>query len=1066
MAKTGSAGPPLTSLKDFQRATVRHLMERFNAPDGSKRFLVADEVGLGKTLIARGTIESLLALRSSNQKRADIIYLCSNAAIAQQNLAKLQVFETEGKPMVTRLTELPLHMQDIQQTRINLLSFTPGTSFDRSGQPLGRKEERVVLYHLIKPLRQFTSRFTFSKIALQNLLQGDVNHQNWIDELRKPARRKLLMDNNPLAKDFRLQLRKDDELRKNLNDVCALYARKRKHTEEERRKRNRLIGKLRRKLAATCLRALEPTLIILDEFQRFKDLLSGDDEGARLAQQMFDLPGARLLLLSATPYKPYTLESEHESDIHALDFYKTLEFLYQNQARLETVKELFRKHHGLLRLPSESGTPALDIKKELESALMKVMCRTERVGAFRHQDGMVESNPVTLELQPDDIRHALFVDRLSKLVHSDDTVEYWKSAPYLINFLTRYDIKKNIEAALVQGKISATDLGPDWESQVLQTVDFQTYQPLSPPNARLRHLLQTHLSEGQWKLLWVPPTLPYWELEGPFAQVKSFTKTLIFTQWVMVPEAIATLCSYEAERRVMTLQGSKEELNYFEMKVTPLLQFRERKDETAASMSVIGWLLPSPTLARAIQPQRWFQESSTVLTKEALRQMAESVCRNLIQTTHSQLGLSPTTEGAEDKRWYWAMPALLDKDVHLNWVEKSWKISRVAEEGEDEESNDSDHFEDHKKDLMEMLLSPAWLKRVPDDLAEVLTDLALGGPGTLALRTFSGLFPQIPLEDPSTLASAAQVAEGFRSLMNQPESTRLLQGLQELKQYREYWRKSLRYAIHGNLQAVLDEQGHLLKEDQALGGQDSTKVLQELAEAFREIISLRAASMEVQTLKEEAGKLSFDSLGKIRTRFAMRFDNIKDGQAKTIARAGQVRDAFDSPFRPFILATTSVGQEGLDFHRWCHRVLHWNLPHNPVDLEQREGRVQRYKGHALRKNVAQQFSLQLRGTSPNSDIWQRLFDTALNHRPSGTTDLEPFWVFPGEHKIVREVPMLPLSREQSLLPKLIKTLASYRLVLGHSRQEDLVEFLANLEEGKRQRLHELMIRLEPGGSQK
>ena len=38
----------------------------------------------------------------------------------------------------------------------------------------------------------------------------------------------------------------------------------------------------------------------------------------------------------------------------------------------------------------------------------------------------------------------------------------------------------------------------------------------------------------------------------------------------------------------------------------------------------------------------------------------------------------------------------------------------------------------------------------------------------------------------------------------------------------------------------------------------------------------------------------------------------------------------NSPFWPFVLATTSVGQEGLDFQQYCHAVVHWNLPSNPV----------------------------------------------------------------------------------------------------------------------------------------
>ena len=95
---------------------------------------------------------------------------------------------------------------------------------------------------------------------------------------------------------------------------------------------------------------------------------------------------------------------------------------------------------------------------------------------------------------------------------------------------------------------------------------------------------------------------------------------------------------------------------------------------------------------------------------------------------------------------------------------------------------------------------------------------------------------------------------------------------------------------------------------------------------------------------------------RLHTAFAMRFgddeggSNRADGEAP--ARASQLREGFNSPYWPFVLISTSVGQEGLDFHPYCHIVVHWNLPNNPVDLEQREGRVHRYKGHAVRKNVA------------------------------------------------------------------------------------------------------------------
>ena len=51
------------------------------------------------------------------------------------------------------------------------------------------------------------------------------------------------------------------------------------------------------------------------------------------------------------------------------------------------------------------------------------------------------------------------------------------------------------------------------------------------------------------------------------------------------------------------------------------------------------------------------------------------------------------------------------------------------------------------------------------------------------------------------------------------------------------------------------------------------------------------------------------------------------------SRQSDVAGAFNSPFWPFVLATTAVGQEGLDFHLYCRDIVHWNLPSNPVDLE-------------------------------------------------------------------------------------------------------------------------------------
>jgi hypothetical protein len=253
----------------------------------------------------------------------------------------------------------------------------------------------------------------------------------------------------------------------------------------------------------------------------------------------------------------------------------------------------------------------------------------------------------------------------------------------------------------------------------------------------------------------------------------------------------------------------------------------------------------------------------------------------------------------------------------------------------------------------------------------------------------------------------------------------------------------LDYCVDGCLQSVLDEYAHVLRDHLGVADGNPAEKVHEIAVQICDALSLRTANLGVSDLGlSDAGRTMRPQRRRMRCHFALRFGDERADDGQVATRADSVRKAFNSPFWPFVVATTSVGQEGLDFHTYCHAVVHWNLPSNPVDLEQREGRVHRFKGHAVRKNVAMQHgaaSLEEGAVDP----WEAMFQDAARSRPSDANDIVPFWVYApqGGARIERHVLSFPLSREVTRLQELSKSLAVYRMAFGQPRQDDLLRYL-------------------------
>ena len=1040
--KRPSVEASLRPLKPFQRQTVKHAFNRlFEADDGTGRFLVADEVGLGKTLVARGTIATAIDHLWNDVGRIDIVYICSNASIARANLPKLQISSADERSfaLATRLTMLATELAPregrpgLGERKLNFVSFTPGTSFNM-GHSGGQRREREVLFHLLHPMVK-------RRIPLMNLLQGRVTRKsNWRWTLRNRA----LPIEQRIRHGFETAFERSDDLQRELRELLdTWFYRYRKHWPRKARwRRDRLTSKLRSLLADVCVVELEPDLLILDEFQRFKSLLETrpdhQDPAAELAQKLFEAEAhdgkrVRTLLLSATPYKLYTADAEIEHEDHYEDFLATTRFLVGNDdGRVEEIKRRLSAYGSALKLAAAKQDHADAVepaKREVESALLDVMARTERVGASEDRDAMVNEHRSEARPTAFDVTQYFAADALFRAVGAHDPMPFWKAAPYLPNFMHGYRFNDRLKEALdtSPGKVSA--VLRHHGSAFLTGERLKTWRKLDPGNAKLRDLVGELLDGELWRLLWLPPTVPYWPLQGPFAGKERATKRLLFSAWNVVPDVVSAVLSYEAERR---MTGGRME-SYLDpaTQQRPLLRLTQASSGNRSRHRLLLLMLPCLPLADRAHP-----------LAAPMGQDRRAWVRSRIDEILADPELPNPASGPVDDRWEWAAPILLDPG--LRSFLRDWRDGRLTAWSGQEPlpAPNPDLFRAYVDDLLKIEASE--LGRRPPVLAELLTEVALGSPAVLAARC---LLAADGIADEVRRKLAVSIADSFWSLFNQPAVISLLRqlgtGSEAPRDESAYWRLVMHYCRQGNLQAVLDEQWHLLWEQEAWSEDSSPEeTAAGCVGKLVHVVQPTRARVHARFFQaNESGSVEEDEV-RLRTVFALRFGHLHTEDGQHLSQDA-VRAAFNSPFRPFVLTSTSIGQEGLDFHPWCHRLVHWNLPGNPVDLEQREGRVHRYKGHAVRRNVAAEHCREaLRCWRSGDDLWTLIFELAEHAaRQQHESHLVPYWIAHGEHRVERHVPQLPYTSDAEAFRRLKRQLAAYRVVFGQPRQEELLSLL-------------------------
>jgi hypothetical protein len=875
--------------KPFQIATVDAVCKNFGLEKSSRRFLVADEVGLGKTVVARDVIRRLAEQNSS----LVVYYITSGQRVAHQNRARLIDFLPPDKQEAAvakadRLGLIPLSAR--AKSPITLYALTPGTSFPGKRLRLhgGRKEERAFIAGLLgRTLPRLIRRLP------EDTLRGSVR-SNW-DGLVTAHRQLAAKVPRSLIYAFRSALAA--EFGSDLRTKMAASAKE---------NRGRFVGRLRRALAHAVLISRPPDLVILDEFQRYRDMLGRDGREDRIVAELFK--GKRdhkpaVLLLSATPYKLYaTRWEESQSTESHRELFELLEFLGGDAGTKlrESAARTFMKFGNALRSIIASDTTsrkaeetqkhtaeAAQLRNALEALLTPYISRTERENA---SDDFAQTIRLRTTLEPNDI-HAF--KNLSISFKPDDksyALPYWLSVPLPAQALgPRYQAWKRAEFHRDGALIKLT-----------QKSKNRYAIPSAWPHPKLR-ALSDKIGPELLSLPWISPSIPWWTLGGPWAGLPLDPKLLLFSRFKATPQSLAALTSLDVEAKYL----SRTKVGYDKV------WRRRRLQAGPARHATVALFHPSPFLIHAIDPLTTF--GKTVRSRRA-------IVRALIRRKLGLLDIKVSAETAkqsERHRPLWYLLSAIDRmDGHATTTARAWRETASADQ--------------RLLSLVEDWHKPRKVDWISGRELDELVTAAMFYPGVVIGRAL--LRHHKDALNPGHFAKAVQLSwYGLRTYLDNPIFWSRLPGKKPADILP-------RACDEGNLEAVLDEHFWIRRQSLSEGPEG-------LADDLRSVLGIASGSFSFHDPLNEQHKLF-----RVRCHAAVPFGVTDDENARNVEsgertpRSDEIRNAFNAPFWPYVLATTSVGQEGLDFHTWCRRIAHWDLCSSPLELEQREGRIQRYGG--------------------------------------------------------------------------------------------------------------------------
>ena len=1068
-------GPSSEIIYDFQKATVIEAINKY-INEGKNKILVADEVGLGKTFVAKGIIKVLYELqKDSGNNSISVVYMAPNEAVLSQNVSELSDISGVDKQSQAKFsTQRPVLQFDNPNLQnkagnnnlngIKIYSSSPGVAFGTKSK-FGDKKERLLICAILTKIFKGNSTYEGALDSLYYILyKPDFTYRN------------ILMD---IAEDYNFKQEAKDYTNW-INEINK----KSEYISISQNEINEFIGSFSATDAGRNIKIISTNYKHMIDFLTqycvdFKECITGED----IVRKAFSLKkNINILNIIFSNYDSYKTDispknmNQFEVSIKelAFTFVMSVPFGWAYISALskpkdcsdeinDLIKKLMKDDNLLSYFEYAFNDYSINIFSSLREALSTIIYR---------------------RIKPDllilDEFHRYFTYEVKEGIKSildvsaNTKVLLLSATPYRMNIIgldeddDEYDgcINPSIEGENKNNKNNKSE-----EINVLKNFqDVIDYLSDNSDEGKLVSKKTKDMNDTLLKLAKLSidnPNSQEWKDSWEASVELRNDLNNILKKYILRTERYMAYDIYNGNDTLKTTDYGnfawQKGINA-EAKIHKVLQSIVSSDALRYSKAT-PYLL---SFAKGYNTFAPYESQGIDINKEQKKRYDVLSLKNDSKNPNSAdflfwdgfskgeyhlrlnfLIKKVLPEGIEKLLW---IPPILSnlggcfsklKDytktiVFANYIMSTKAIAAIISKTVDIASNGREQISD--EEINKFTFLQEFLEKKYSYLKEITIEIDSDEENRNGIDYICNAFKCYLIDNKKTLACA---------------------GVNNLEKLNVYCKD-------GCLTEMFDEYFFVLK----LKEDNAKTVCNDIVDSLKpshskiEYFSTNAYNNGLESQKDNDDKLLRVRLCKddyIICNFVERFtDDKSDNGDHNINHFKHIQSTFNSPFLPFVLATTPMAQEGINLHYYSHSIMHWNLPVSPIEFEQREGRINRYRSHLVRKRAAELID--------NEHLdWHDIFNKIeLEHDEltKKNKGLFPNWYIPASEspKMERIIAYHPYSKESTRYKNLMETINLYRLSLGYGveldKLKDIQKAIRKLNSDQ-YKIEDLLINLSP-----